>query len=34
MTLVTDHRAVDGAVVAGFLGALKRVIECPALLLL
>ena len=34
MTLVTDHRAVDGVVAAGFLGALKRVIECPALLLL
>ena len=32
MTLVSDHRAVDGVVAAGFVGALKRVIECPALL--
>ena len=33
-TLVTDHRAVDGLVAATFLGELKRVLECPGLLLL
>lgn len=34
LTLSVDHRAVDGAVGASFLGALKQLLESPALLLL
>jgi pyruvate dehydrogenase E2 component (dihydrolipoamide acetyltransferase) len=33
-TLSGDHRAVDGAVGARFLGAFKRLIEEPARMLL
>jgi pyruvate dehydrogenase E2 component (dihydrolipoamide acetyltransferase) len=33
LTLSTDHRVVDGAVGAAFLGALRELIEKPALLL-
>ncbi len=32
-TLSVDHRAIDGAVAAEFLGALKKLIENPALML-
>jgi pyruvate dehydrogenase E2 component (dihydrolipoamide acetyltransferase) len=34
LTLSTDHRVVDGAVGAAFLGALRDVLEKPALLLI
>jgi pyruvate dehydrogenase E2 component (dihydrolipoamide acetyltransferase) len=34
LTLSTDHRVVDGAVGAQYLGALKDLLEKPALLLL
>jgi pyruvate dehydrogenase E2 component (dihydrolipoamide acetyltransferase) len=34
ITLSADHRAVDGAVAAAFLGDVKRLLEEPALLLL
>ncbi|OIR13412.1 dihydrolipoyllysine-residue acetyltransferase component of pyruvate dehydrogenase complex [mine drainage metagenome] len=34
LTLSCDHRVVDGAIGAQYLGALKRLIESPALLLL
>jgi pyruvate dehydrogenase E2 component (dihydrolipoamide acetyltransferase) len=34
LTLSSDHRVVDGAVGAAFLGALKGLLEAPALLLL
>ena len=33
-SLVADHRAVDGAVAAGFLGRLRQILEKPATLLL
>jgi pyruvate dehydrogenase E2 component (dihydrolipoamide acetyltransferase) len=33
LTLSCDHRVVDGAVGAQFLGALKALLEAPALLL-
>jgi pyruvate dehydrogenase E2 component (dihydrolipoamide acetyltransferase) len=33
LSLVTDHRAVDGAVAAEFLSKLKKLIEKPALVL-
>jgi len=34
LTLSCDHRVVDGAVGASYLGALKRLLESPALLLI
>jgi pyruvate dehydrogenase E2 component (dihydrolipoamide acetyltransferase) len=34
LTLSSDHRVVDGAVGAAFLGALRDLIEKPALLLI
>ncbi|MNJ74451.1 Dihydrolipoyllysine-residue succinyltransferase component of 2-oxoglutarate dehydrogenase complex [compost metagenome] len=34
LSLTADHRAVDGAVAAGFMQKLKKYIEKPALLLL
>jgi pyruvate dehydrogenase E2 component (dihydrolipoamide acetyltransferase) len=33
LTLSCDHRVVDGAVGAQYLGALKQILEAPALLL-
>ena len=33
LTLSCDHRVVDGAVGAAYLGALKELLEKPALLL-
>ena len=33
LTLSCDHRVVDGAIGAQYLGALKAVLESPALLL-
>jgi pyruvate dehydrogenase E2 component (dihydrolipoamide acetyltransferase) len=33
MTLTCDHRAVDGAVAAAFLGSVKAFLEEPALML-
>ena len=34
LTLSADHRVVDGAVGASYLGALRELLEKPALLLL
>lgn len=34
LTLSCDHRVVDGALAAQFLGAIKQMIECPMLMLM
>jgi pyruvate dehydrogenase E2 component (dihydrolipoamide acetyltransferase) len=34
ITLSGDHRVVDGAVAAEYMGALRKLLESPALLLL
>ena len=34
ITISGDHRVVDGAVAAEYMGALKKLLEAPALLLL
>ena len=33
MTMSSDHRVIDGAMAAEFLGTVKRMLEAPATLL-